>query len=122
FVCVSAIVLGGLALVPAAPLVLESQGFYSRPVVSSRTTVFWPLLKSCFIVTIGVVLLLFIVAAILILIGRAQGLRVKGPERSIEQVEQTKAALESFVPDIPMPAPPSGRQIGAQRSGAPGSS
>ncbi|MEI7807434.1 MAG: sugar transferase [Verrucomicrobiota bacterium] len=48
------------ALVPAAPLVLESQGFYSRPVVSSRTTVFWPLLKSCFVVTIGVVLLLFI--------------------------------------------------------------
>ena len=48
------------ALVPAAPLVLESQGFYSRPVVSSRTTFFWPLLKSCFIVTIGLVLLLFI--------------------------------------------------------------
>ena len=48
------------ALVPAAPLVLESQGFYSRPVVSSRTTLFWPLLKSCFIVTIGLVLLLFI--------------------------------------------------------------
>ena len=48
------------ALVPGAPLVLESQGFYSRPVVSSRTTLFWPLLKSCFIVTIGLVLLLFI--------------------------------------------------------------
>ena len=48
------------ALVPAAPLVLESQGFYSRPVVSSRTTIFWPLLKTCFIVNIGLVLLLFI--------------------------------------------------------------
>ncbi|MEI8289244.1 MAG: sugar transferase [Verrucomicrobiota bacterium] len=48
------------ALVPGAPLVLESQGFYSRPVVSSRTTIFWPLLKSSFIVTIGLVLLLFI--------------------------------------------------------------
>ncbi len=46
-------------LVPAAPLVLESQGFYLRPVAGSRATVFWPLLKSCFIVTLGVVLLVF---------------------------------------------------------------
>ena len=48
------------ALVPAAPLVLESQGFYSRPVISQRPTIFWPLLKSCFIVTIGLVLLVFL--------------------------------------------------------------
>ncbi|HZI31161.1 MAG TPA: sugar transferase, partial [Candidatus Binatia bacterium] len=47
------------ALVPAAPLVLESQGFYNRPVVSKREAIFWPLAKSCFIVTIGLVLLLF---------------------------------------------------------------
>src|SRR5882724_4484150 len=44
------------ALVPAAPLVLESQGFYNRPVVSSRVVMFWPLLKGCFILTIGLVL------------------------------------------------------------------
>ena len=48
------------ALVPAAPLVLESQGFYNRPVVSSRTVLFWPLARSCFIVTLGLVLLLFL--------------------------------------------------------------
>lgn len=48
------------ALVPAAPLVLESQGFYNRPVVGSRSAIFWPLAKSCFIVTIGLVLLLFV--------------------------------------------------------------
>ena len=30
------------ALVPAAPLVLESQGFYKRPVGGSRTAMFWP--------------------------------------------------------------------------------
>ena len=48
------------ALVPAAPLVLESQGFYKRPVVSPRTAMFWPLLKSCFILTLGLVLLLFL--------------------------------------------------------------
>ena len=47
-------------LVPAAPLVLESQGFYNRPVISRRPAIFWPLLKSCFIVTIGLVLLVFL--------------------------------------------------------------
>ena len=48
------------ALVPAAPLVLESQGFYKRNVISSRATIFWPLTKSCFLVTVGLVLLLFL--------------------------------------------------------------
>ena len=48
------------ALVPAAPLVLESQGFYNRPVISRRPMIFWPLLKACFIVTIGLVLLVFV--------------------------------------------------------------
>lgn len=48
------------ALVPAAPLVLESQGFYNRPVVSTRSAIFWPLAKSCVMITIGLVLVLFI--------------------------------------------------------------
>ena len=48
------------ALVPAAPLVLESQGFYNRPMLTARSSMFWPLLKSCFILTIGLILLLFI--------------------------------------------------------------
>ena len=48
------------ALVPAAPLVLESQGFYSRPLVGSRLGMLWPLLKSSVIVTVGLVLLVFI--------------------------------------------------------------
>ena len=48
------------ALVPAAPLVLESQGFYKRNVISSRAAIFWPLLKSCLIITVGLVLLLFL--------------------------------------------------------------
>jgi len=47
------------ALAPAAPLVLESQGFYSRPMLSTRMAMFWPLLKGCAILTIGLVLLLF---------------------------------------------------------------
>ena len=47
------------ALVPAAPLVLESQGFYNRPAVNSRGALFWPLLRGSVIVTIGLVLLMF---------------------------------------------------------------
>ena len=47
------------ALVPAAPLVLESQGFYNRPAVNSRLALVWPLLRGSVIVTIGLVLLMF---------------------------------------------------------------
>jgi exopolysaccharide biosynthesis polyprenyl glycosylphosphotransferase len=47
------------ALVPAAPLVLESQGFYNRPAVNSRKLLIWPLVRGSVIVTGGIVLLLF---------------------------------------------------------------
>jgi exopolysaccharide biosynthesis polyprenyl glycosylphosphotransferase len=47
------------ALVPAAPLVLESQGFYNRPAVHSRRAIIGPLLRASLLVTIGIVLLLF---------------------------------------------------------------
>ena len=47
------------ALVPAAPLVLESQGFYNRPAVHSRSALLWPLLRGSMLVTVGIVLLLF---------------------------------------------------------------
>ncbi|MGA2247569.1 MAG: sugar transferase [Verrucomicrobiota bacterium] len=47
------------ALVPAAPLVLESQGFYNRPSVSSRKVLILPLLRGSVLVTVGIVLLLF---------------------------------------------------------------
>jgi exopolysaccharide biosynthesis polyprenyl glycosylphosphotransferase len=47
------------ALVPAAPLVLESQGFYNRPAVNSRKAIIWPLLRGSLIVTIGIVVLLY---------------------------------------------------------------
>jgi exopolysaccharide biosynthesis polyprenyl glycosylphosphotransferase len=49
-----------LILIPAGPLVLEAQGFYSRPIISSRRTAAWQLLKGCVILTLGVVLCLFL--------------------------------------------------------------
>ncbi len=48
------------ALVPAAPLVLESQGFYNRPAVNSRKALVWPLVRGSLIVTLGIVVLLFL--------------------------------------------------------------
>jgi exopolysaccharide biosynthesis polyprenyl glycosylphosphotransferase len=46
-------------LIVAAPFVLESQGFYNRPLSSSRRTALWSLLRGCLLVTIGLTLLLF---------------------------------------------------------------
>src|SRR5882757_1487662 len=47
------------ALIPAAPLILESQGFYSRPPLGSRLATMWPLFKGCLITTIGLVLAMY---------------------------------------------------------------
>ena len=47
------------ALIPAAPLILESQGFYSRPPLGSRLATMWPLFKGCLITTLGLVLAMY---------------------------------------------------------------
>lgn len=49
-----------LVIIPAAPLVLEAQGFYSREVVCSRWTTLWRLLKACVVVVFVLVLALFV--------------------------------------------------------------
>ena len=48
------------ALIPAAPLILESQGFYSHPVLCPRRDILWPLFKGCLITTIGLVLIMYV--------------------------------------------------------------
>ena len=47
------------ALIPAAPLILESQGFYNRPAFGSRWDIIWPLFKGCLVTTIGLVLVMY---------------------------------------------------------------
>jgi exopolysaccharide biosynthesis polyprenyl glycosylphosphotransferase len=47
------------ALIPAAPLILESQGFYNRPALCPRRDIVWPLFKGCLITTIGLVLIMY---------------------------------------------------------------
>jgi len=49
-----------LILLPAAPLILEAQGFYSRPMLYSRRTTVWMLFKGCLFMTLGLVVVLFL--------------------------------------------------------------
>lgn len=49
-----------LVLIPAAPVVLELHGFYNRPILCSRSTTAWILFKSCMVLTLGLVLVLFL--------------------------------------------------------------
>src|ERR1051325_7452741 len=48
-----------LIIIPT-PCILEMQGFYKRPLNSPRTTTFWILFRTCLIVTIGVILIMFL--------------------------------------------------------------
>ena len=49
-----------LVLIPAAPLILEGQGFYARPMLCSRSMTGWILFKGCFFISIGLVLTMFL--------------------------------------------------------------
>lgn len=46
-------------LVFVSPLVLEAQGFYAQPIVSSRFSKYWQLLKGCGVMVLGLILALF---------------------------------------------------------------
>jgi exopolysaccharide biosynthesis polyprenyl glycosylphosphotransferase len=48
-----------LVLIPAAPLILEAQGFYDRPLLCPRRATLWPLFKGCLFTTIGLTIILF---------------------------------------------------------------
>ena len=49
-----------LVLIPAAPLILEGQGFYARPMLCSRRSTAWILFKGCFFISLGLVLTMFL--------------------------------------------------------------
>jgi exopolysaccharide biosynthesis polyprenyl glycosylphosphotransferase len=48
-----------LLIIPGTPLILESQGYYQRPLFCSRLQTAWMLLKGCAITTLGIVLMMF---------------------------------------------------------------
>jgi exopolysaccharide biosynthesis polyprenyl glycosylphosphotransferase len=49
-----------VVIFPGVPLVLEIQGFYSRPLGCSRRTTAWLLFKGCAFVTFGVIIAMFL--------------------------------------------------------------
>jgi exopolysaccharide biosynthesis polyprenyl glycosylphosphotransferase len=54
-----------VALIPAAPLILESQNFYNRPPLCPRAAILWPLFKGCLITTVGLVLATYVLHLVL---------------------------------------------------------
>jgi exopolysaccharide biosynthesis polyprenyl glycosylphosphotransferase len=48
-------------LIPSAPILLESQGFYDRAVLGPRSATIWALLKGCVFLTLALVFILFFV-------------------------------------------------------------
>jgi exopolysaccharide biosynthesis polyprenyl glycosylphosphotransferase len=54
-----------LVLIPATPLVLEVQGFYSRPLFCSRRQTAWILFKGCLFLALVLVLALFFTKALI---------------------------------------------------------
>jgi exopolysaccharide biosynthesis polyprenyl glycosylphosphotransferase len=48
-----------LILIPAAPLVLEAQGFYNRPLMCRRRVTAWQLAKGCLVTVLVLILLAF---------------------------------------------------------------
>src|SRR3954464_5362846 len=49
-----------VVLIPAAPLILEAQGFYRRSALCSRQTTLWVLLKACLFATLTLILAAFL--------------------------------------------------------------
>lgn len=49
-----------LLLIPATPLILEGQGFYSRPMFCRRSFTLWILFRACFILSLGFMVVLFL--------------------------------------------------------------
>jgi exopolysaccharide biosynthesis polyprenyl glycosylphosphotransferase len=48
-----------LLIVPGAPIILESLGFYQRPLIASRRQTIWMVLKGCSLITLAVILVMF---------------------------------------------------------------
>jgi exopolysaccharide biosynthesis polyprenyl glycosylphosphotransferase len=88
-------------LIPAAPLVLESQGFYNRSVLGARRVRLWPLLKGCALLTLILVFVLFFVKfnaarGVMILFGMTSFVLVALKEEVFSIVYQRNRHLKQY--------------------------
>src|ERR1019366_1859749 len=49
-----------LLVIPAAPFVLEAQGFYARSIFCARSTTLWQLFKACSLMAVGLVIAMYL--------------------------------------------------------------
>jgi exopolysaccharide biosynthesis polyprenyl glycosylphosphotransferase len=90
-----------LILIPAAPLILEMQGFYNRPTFCSRRTTAWLLFKGCLITALVLILALFffrlvIARAVIVWFGFVSFGLVFAKEELLRLFFQSKLAQSSF--------------------------
>ena len=88
-----------LILIPAAPLVLEAQGFYNRPILCNRRTTAWQLFKGTMFTTLGLVFALFftkveIARSVLLWFGFFAFLLVFAKEEILTWISQSLSARE----------------------------
>ena len=90
-----------IILIPAAPLILEAQGFYNRPTLWSRRSTAWLLFKGCLITALVLILTSFffrmvIARAVIILFGFVSFALVFAKEELVRLFLQSKLAQNSF--------------------------
>jgi exopolysaccharide biosynthesis polyprenyl glycosylphosphotransferase len=90
-----------LVILPIAPLMLEVQGFYDRPLLASRGETFWQLFWACNWVTILVILVSFLAheqpaRGVIVLFGGISFLLVMAKEEIFRTWVQTKFGQDGF--------------------------
>ncbi len=90
-----------LILIPAAPLILEAQGFYNRPILCSRYTTAWLLFKGCLFTTLGLILALFlfhsgIARLVTVLFGAISFLLLFSKEELLRRAFRSELAREQY--------------------------
>jgi len=90
-----------LILIPAAPLILEAQGFYNRAVLCSRATTAWLLFKGCLFTTLGLILTLFlfhsgIARLVTVLFGAVSFLLLFAKEEILRKAFRTELARAQY--------------------------
>lgn len=84
-----------LLIIPFAPLLLESQGVYSRSFAGARRHTVWPLLKACALAALGLILVMFtlriqLARSVILLFGGVSFLLILGKEELMRAWAGTK--------------------------------
>ena len=84
-----------LVIIPLAPLVLEAQGFYKRPILGTHREMFWQLAKACAVNVIGLILVLFMIhlevaRGVVVMLGVISFVAISLKEELLRVVYRTK--------------------------------